>query len=78
MNDNDLKITLKIAAYSIAVTFIFLFLVGTYGCAGVPLTHDQCNAATFPTTHEHELCLKAASDYEQAQYEKEDKRIIKR
>ena len=57
----------------IIITFALLL-----GCAGVPLTHDQCNATKFPTAMEHEQCLRAASEYEQEQHEKEDRRLIKR
>jgi hypothetical protein len=52
--------------------------MGLLGCAGVPFTKDECNATLFPTAHEHELCLKAASDYQIKQDEKEDRRLIKR
>ena len=57
---------------------IIITLALLAGCAGIPLTHDQCNATKFPTAMEHEQCLRATSDYEQKQYEKEDKRIIRR
>ena len=48
------------------------------GCAAIPFTHDQCNATKFPTAMEHEQCLLAASKYEQAQYEQENSRLIRR
>ena len=60
------------------IVFI-LIMLGLFGCASIPpMTHDQCNATKFPTAHEHELCLKAAQDYEQAEHEKEDRRLVKR
>ena len=59
------------------IVFI-LIMLGLFGCAGVPLSHDQCNATLFPTAHEHEACLKAAKDYEQAEHEKADKRLVAR
>ena len=60
--------------------FVLLaLLMGLLGCANIPpLSKDECNATLFPTAHEHELCLKAASDYETEQYELADKRLIKR
>ncbi len=58
---------------------LLALLMGLLGCAAIPpLTHDQCNATKFPTAHEHEACLKAAGDYEQAEHEREDRRLIKR
>ena len=39
---------------------------------------DECNAATFATAHEHELCLKAANEYQVKLDEAEDRRLIKR
>lgn len=61
-----------------SIILFLMLLFGLFGCAGIPLSKDECNATLFPTAHEHELCLKAASDYEQAEHEKEDKRIIRR
>jgi hypothetical protein len=59
--------------------FVLLaLLMGLLGCAGIPLSKDECNATLFPTAHEHELCLKAASDYEIEQDELADKRLVKR
>ena len=59
--------------------FVLLaLLMGLLGCASIPLSKDECNATLFPTAHEHELCLKAASDYETEQYELADKRAVKR
>ena len=57
---------------------LLALLMGLLGCASIPMTNDQCNATKFPTAHEHELCLKAASDYQIEQDEKEDKRLVKR
>ena len=58
---------------------LLALLMGLLGCAAIPpLTHDQCNATLFPTAHEHEACLKAAGDYEQAEHEREDRRLIRR
>ena len=57
---------------------LLALLMGLLGCAGIPLSKDECNATLFPTAHEHELCLKAAADYEQAEHEREDKRLIRR
>jgi hypothetical protein len=52
---------------------IYLAALILSGCATVPLSHDQCNATKFPTAHEHEQCLRAATDYEQEQHEREDR-----
>lgn len=58
---------------------LLALLMGLLGCAAIPpLTHDQCNSTLFPTAHEHEACLKAAGDYEQAEHEREDRRLIRR
>ena len=58
---------------------LLALLMGLLGCASIPpLSKDECNATLFPTAHEHELCLKAASDYETEQYELVDKHAIKR
>ena len=60
------------------IVFI-LIMLGLFGCASIPpMTYDQCNATKFPTAHEHELCIKGAKDYEQAEHEKADKRLVKR
>ena len=59
--------------------FVLLaLLMGLLGCAGIPLSKEECNSALSPTAHEHELCLKAASDYEIEQDELADKRLIRR
>ncbi len=74
-----MKTLFEIVRIVIVLAFCFavvVLLVG--GCGSIPLTKDECNGATFPTAHEHELCLKAAKDYEQEQYEKEDRRIKRR
>lgn len=57
---------------------LLALLMGLLGCASIPLSKDECNATLFPTAHEHELCLKAASDYEVEQDELADKRLIAR
>lgn len=58
---------------------LLALLMGLLGCAAIPpLTHDQCNATKFPTAHEHELCVKAAEDYQTEQDELQDKRNIRR
>ncbi len=57
---------------------LLALLMGLLGCASIPLSKEECNSTLSPTAHEHELCLKAASDYEIEQDEKEDKRLIKR
>ncbi len=54
---------------------VSILLLGGVGCAGIPLSVDQCNAATYATAHEAELCLKAAADYVTEQYDREDRRI---
>ena len=61
-----------------SIILFLMLLFGLFGCASIPMTNDQCNATKFPTAHEHELCLKAASDYQIEQDEKEDKRLIRR
>ena len=50
----------------------------TVGCASIPLTYDQCNATQYVTALEHEQCLLAASKYKEEQYEREDKRLVRR
>ncbi|KKK97124.1 hypothetical protein LCGC14_2655880 [marine sediment metagenome] len=50
----------------------------TVGCASIPLTHDQCNATKYATAHEHGQCLLAASKYREEQYEREDRRLVRR
>lgn len=57
---------------------LLALLLGLLGCANIPLSHDQCNATLFPTALEHEACLKAAADYEQAEHEREDRLLIRR
>jgi len=47
------------------------------GCAVVPLSHDQCNATKFPTAHEHEQCLLAATKYEEELNAQADRRLIR-
>ena len=64
-------------AQAIAVLVVCIFIVIlVVGCANIPFTMEECNAAVSPTAHEHELCLKAATDYEQEQHEREDRHLI--
>jgi len=62
----------------ILVLLSAFLLLGVVGCAGIPLSHDQCNATKFSTAMEHEACLKGAEDWVQEQYAREDRRIQKR
>lgn len=62
----------------VASMWVGLLLWILFGCGSIPLTHDQCNATKYATAMEHEQCLRAATDYEQAQHDKEDKKLIRR
>lgn len=55
-----------------------LLLLGGVGCASIPLSVEQCNAALSITAMEHEQCLKGAADWQILQDEKEDRRLVKR
>ena len=61
-----------------SIILFLMLLFGLFGCASIPLSKDECTSTLSPTAHEHELCLKAASDYQIEQDEKEDRRLIKR
>ncbi|KKL61014.1 hypothetical protein LCGC14_2199530 [marine sediment metagenome] len=63
---------------SILRWFTPFFLLGVIGCANVPFTRDECNAAQYETAHEVNNCLKLAEDYVQEQFAKAERRVEKR
>jgi hypothetical protein len=79
MNKRDRNLARELTKLVVVGFFCVLVIGMVVGCSGTPrITHDQCNATKFPTAHEHEQCLLAASKYEQEKHEREDKRLIRR
>jgi len=78
LDPEDRKLAWALTKLIVVCVFCVMALLLVYGCAAIPLTHDQCNATKYATAMEHENCLRAAAKYEEEQHEKEDRRLIKR
>ena len=62
----------------ILLSILLLSVAGVVGCANIPLSYDECNANLYSTAMETQMCLNAAAKYKQEQYDKEDRRIVRR
>ena len=63
------------------LSILSILLLGGFaivGCANIPSTYAQCYDTHFATPMEAEICLQNAAKYKQEQYDKADRRLVRR